>query len=144
MEKSLTICDEITEAFHLFNRTCTEVGGKIDCSKKAYPFRLEPICHAEGKSINQCWYARETAIILYIFLTIILLREIQELMVSGPWLYFTSKENLLQDLIIVLTVSFIVVAPINTEVGTHLAAWAVFFAWVSFPKFYRNFILYKK
>ena len=117
---------------------------ELDCSKKAYPFRLEPICHAEGKSINQCWYARETAIILYIFLTIILLREIQELMVSGPWSYFTSLENLLQDLIIVLTVSFIAVAPINTEVGTHLAAWAVFFAWVSFPKFCRNILLYKK
>ena len=85
-----------------------------------------------------------TAIILYIFLTIILLREIQEMMVSGPWSYFTSTENLLQDLIIVLTVSFIAVAPINTEVGTHLAAWAVFWAWVSFPKFCRNILLYKK
>ena len=134
----------VTEAFYSFNRTCTEVEGGIDCSKKAYPFRLEPICHAEGKSINQCWYARETAIILYIFLTIILLREIQELMVSGPWSYFTSRENLIQDLIIVLTVSFIVVAPINTEVGTHLAGWSVFFAWVSFPKFCRNILLYKK
>ena len=120
------------------------INDEIDCSKKAYPFRLEPICHAEGKSIYQCWYARETAIILYIFLTIILLREIQELMVSGPWSYFTSRENLIQDLIIVLTVSFIVVAPINTEVGTHLAGWSVFFAWVSFPKFCRNIHLYKK
>ena len=117
---------------------------ELDCSKKAYPFRLEPICHAEGKSIYQCWYTRETAIILYIFLTIILLREIQELMVSGPWSYFTSLENLLQDLIIVLTVSFIAVAPINTEVGTHLAAWAVFVAWVSFSEFCRNILSYKK
>ena len=41
------------------------------------------------------------------------------MMVSGPWSYFTSSENLLQDLIIVLTVSFIVIAPINTEKKTQ-------------------------
>ena len=50
---------------------------------------------------------------------------------SGPWAYFSSLENLLQDLIIILTASFIAVAPENTEIGTHLAGWAVFCAWVS-------------
>ena len=104
---------------------------ELDCSKDASPYRLEPICQAEGRSINECWYARQTALALYFFLSVIFFREIQEMIASGPWAYFSSMENLLQDLIMILTASFIGVAPENTEVGTHLAGWAVFCAWVS-------------
>ena len=49
---------------------------------------------------------------------------------SGLWEYFSSMENLLQDLIMILTASFIAVAPENTVLGSHFAAWAVFFSWV--------------
>ena len=49
---------------------------------------------------------------------------------SGLWEYFSSMENLLQDLIMILTASFIAVAPEDTVLGTHFAAWAVFWAWV--------------
>ena len=120
----------VTEAFYSFNRTCRN--GDKDCTREgSSPFRLEPICHAEGRSINECWYFRQTALALYFFLSVIFFREIQEMISSGPWAYFSSKENLLQDLIMILTASFIAVAPENTEIGTHLAGWAVFCAWVS-------------
>ena len=126
------IKNELTEVYYSFNRTCREINGEIDCSREgSSPFRLEPICHAEGRSINECWYIRETALALYFFLSVIFFREIQEMISSGPWAYFSSMENLLQDLIMILTASFIAVAPENTEIGSHLAAWAVFFAWVS-------------
>ena len=49
---------------------------------------------------------------------------------SGLWEYFSSMENLLQDLIMILTTTFIAVAPEDTVLGTHFAAWAVFCAWV--------------
>ena len=117
--------------YYFFNRTCRKINGTVDCEKTAQPYRLEPICHAEGRSINECWYFRQTALALYFFLSVIFFREIQEMIASGPWAYFSSMENLLQDLIMILTVSFIVVAPENTEIGTHLAGWAVFCAWVS-------------
>ena len=117
--------------YYFFNRTCRKTNGTVDCEKTARPYRLEPICHAEGRSINECWYFRETALALYFFLSVIFLREIQEMIASGIWAYFSSLENLLQDLIMILTTCFIIVAPENTEFGTHLAGWAVFCAWVS-------------
>ena len=122
--------------YYSFNRTCRKINGAVDCEKTARPYRLEPICHAEGRSINECWYFRQTALALYFFLSVIFFREIQEMIASGPWAYFSSKENLLQDLIMILTASFIAVAPENTEIGTHFAGWAVFFAWVSTKWFY--------
>ena len=61
----------------------------------------------------------------------IFLREVQEMIASGVCAYFSSLENILQDVIMILTTAFIFLAPENTEVGTHLAAWAVFCAWVS-------------
>ena len=120
--------NSFSHEYHSFNRTCRRIDGTVDCSK---PYRLEPICHAEGRSINECWYARQTALALYFFLSVIFFREIQEVIASGPWVYFSSLENLLQNLIMILTASFIAVAPENTEIGTHLAGWAVFCAWVS-------------
>ena len=125
--------------YYFFNRTCRKINGTVDCEKTARPYRLEPICHAEGRSINECWYARQTALALYFFLSVIFFREIQEMIASGPWAYFSSMENLLQDLIMILTVSFIVVAPENTEIGTHLAGWVVFCAWVSDLYLYAQF-----
>ena len=114
--------------YYSFNRTCRRNDdNETDCPK---PYRLEPICHAEGRSINECWYFRETALALYFFLSVIFLREIQEMIASGLWEYFSSMENLLQDLIMILTASFIAVAPEDTVLGTHFAAWAVFCAWV--------------
>ena len=57
----------------------------------------------------------------------------------GPCAYFVSRENFIQLFIIVASFCFIFLAPINIELATHFAAWALFAAWIDMTSYLGRF-----
>ena len=92
------------------------------------PYALEPICNAQGLSIEDCWKYHPSTIGLITLLFVLFIRETLECATIGWRQYFKSKENYLQLIIYILTAIFIVIAPSDTIAANHIVAWAVFLA----------------
>ena len=86
---------------------------------------------ARGGNIYENWYLCFGHIPLYFFLMLLCLKEFIEFCTHGPRLYMTSFENYLQWIVAIMTIAFIVCAPYDIELGSHLGAWAVFFSWMN-------------
>ena len=92
---------------------------------------MGPILEATGGDIYENWYLCWGHIPLYFFLVLLCLKELVEFCTHGPRLYLTSFENYLQWIVAIMTIAFIVCAPNDIELGSHLGAWAVFFSWLN-------------
>ena len=92
---------------------------------------MGPILEATGGDIYENWYLCGGHIPLYFFLVLLCLKEFVEFWTHGPRLYLTSFENYLQWIVAIMTIAFIVCAPNDIELGSHLGAWAVFFSWLN-------------
>ena len=92
---------------------------------------LEPLCQLlRQDGIGKCWYGHQWTIILAILVCLGFFREVLDLCSSTPYEYFTSKENILQLVIGILSLLFLTLTPSFVKAGSHFAAWAVFLAWL--------------
>ena len=94
---------------------------------------LEPLCQLlreDEDNVWSCWYGHQWTIVLAILIVVGLFREILDLCAAGWNEYFSSKENVLQLAIGILSILFLLLTPYFVGAGSHLAAWAVFLSWI--------------
>ena len=94
---------------------------------------LEPLCQLlRQDDLSKCWNYHWGTIFVGILVGLGFLKELLELYAIGwNWKnYLSSKENLLQWIIGILSLGFLIFTPHNVDAGSHLAAWSVFLAWM--------------
>ena len=98
------------------------------------PYLLEPICQVLNKK-SGCFWGNFWTICVSIGLFGIIVRELLEVRSKSFVKYIWSSENVIQLLIISLTIGFLGSADYHIELAYHFAAWALFFAWLDLTLF---------
>ena len=126
------------DSYESYEMRCVKNGIRTAEDKTPYP--LLPICQALGySSLWDCWVLNTSIVIVTLTTMMVVFRELIEVLVRGPREYFGEKENLLQFFICLASIGFLCLAPFHHVLGTHVAAWALFAAWLDLTTYLGRF-----